>query len=248
MSLTEHRGAFSVLKVYSEEQFEAAEPVHRGLSWLKMIAIAIASIAFLLAIDIHFEYFATTLRMRGFFRDLLNVAEVFGNGFGVVLVMAIIATLDPVNRRWIPKVALCAFGGGMAANLIKMMVLRNRPRAVDLAHAHVFETFESLLPLTSAGSSGQSFPSAHCATAAGLAVCLTRLYPQGKTLFLVLTLGVGIQRMFSGAHFPSDVLVGTTLGYCVGYAALKYTERPTIKAASLPEETEQDENIFRKAA
>ena len=61
----------------------------------------------------------------------------------------------------------------------------------------------------------QSFPSAHTATAAGLAAALIWLYPQGRLLFTLLAVLVGCQRIVSGAHFPSDVLVGAAAGCLV---------------------------------
>ena len=48
--------------------------------------------------------------------------------------------------------------------------------------------------------------------AVGLAAALIWLYPQGRFLFILLTVLVGCQRIVSGAHYPSDVLVGAAVG------------------------------------
>jgi membrane-associated phospholipid phosphatase len=58
----------------------------------------------------------------------------------------------------------------------------------------------------------QSFPSAHTATAFGLALCLASLYPQGKGWFFTLASLVAMQRMVAGAHYLSDVLAGAAIG------------------------------------
>lgn len=198
------------------------DKLSRFTAWCLLAAILLP---FLLAIDLPVEYTLTSLRMRGFFRDLLNVAEVFGNGFGVALVLVVITTLDPLRRNALPRLAACAFGAGMAADLIKLLVSRERPRVVDLLGTQVWDTFGGLLPMFSGNSDLQSFPSAHSATAAGLAVGLAALYPQGRWLFVTLTIGVGLQRMFTGAHFPSDVAVSLVLGYTVARAVQSVGQR-----------------------
>lgn len=178
-----------------------------------LVALAALFICAMLAIDVPVVRYLTSTRPRGFFRDLMNAVEVFGNGFGVALIVILIATLDPVRRRALPWIAGCAFGAGLFANVFKLLVSRDRPRVVELADARFWDTFTGFLPLTSAGSNGQSFPSAHTATAAGLAVALAYFYPRGRWLFAALTFGVGFQRIFVGAHFPSDVAIGCLLGY-----------------------------------
>ena len=179
----------------------------------------------LFAVDVPVEHAITSIRLRGFFRDLLNAVEAFGNGFGVLLILLAVATLDPLRRKQLPLLAACAFGGGIAADVVKLLVSRSRPRAVELADATVWDTFNGFLPWLSAGSNGQSFPSAHTATAAGLAVGLAYLYPQGRRFFFSLAAGVGIQRLFVSAHFPSDVFLGFTLGVFIGRAVLPWEGR-----------------------
>ena len=60
----------------------------------------------------------------------------------------------------------------------------------------------------------QSFPSAHTATAAGLAMGLAWLFPRGRWMFSALAALVACQRVVVGAHFPSDTMVGAAVG-CV---------------------------------
>ena len=190
-----------------------------------LAALAALFICAMLAVDVPVVRYLTSTRPRGFFRDLMNAVEVFGNGFGVVLILVLIATLDPLRRRALPWIAGCAFGAGLFSNVVKLLVSRDRPRVVELADARFWDTFTGFLPLTSAGSNGQSFPSAHTATAAGLAVALVYFYPRGRWLFAALTFGVGFQRIFVGAHFPSDVAIGCLLGYVFASKALAQSSR-----------------------
>ena len=140
-----------------------------------------------------------------------NMFEFFGHGFGVVVLLVALHQLDP-GRRWaIPRVAACALAAGCSANLIKMLIHRTRPYECAL-EGTVWDTFGACLPIFSAGSPGQSFPSAHTATAVGFAAALTWLYPQGRLLFSVLAVLVACQRVVCEAHYLSDVLIGAAAG------------------------------------
>ncbi len=112
-----------------------------------------------------------------------------------------------------------SWGAGLMADLAKLSIQRSRPKIFDY-HGGVLDTFGPLLNLGN-GHGGQGFPSAHVASAVGLAVALSRLYPQGRALFVSLAALACLQRLESGAHFLSDVLAGAAIGYlfaswCVG--------------------------------
>ena len=162
-----------------------------------------------------------------YLRVVLTIFEPFGQGLGVLGVVLAIFLLDPARRWTLPRVLACSLGAGLAANLIKMMVARVRPRDFDFA-GDVWTTFGQWLPLTSAGSAGQSFPSAHAATAAGLAMVLAWLYPKSRMLFAVLVVLVAGHRLESGAHYLSDVLCGAALGIVVATGCLKTGRLPKL--------------------
>lgn len=96
-----------------------------------------------------------------------------------------------------------ALGGLLLENLFKVLIARPRP------------------PLMLIYSSGFSFPSGHATVAAAffglLALFSFRLFPSWLSwlisiLSLALILGIGISRVWLGAHYPSDVLAGFALG------------------------------------
>lgn len=151
--------------------------------------------------------------------DLLSQVEPFAHAAGVVVLLIGVRILDPARRRRLLRVAVCAFGSGLLADVVKMIVMRRRPKAA-LDVTGVWETFEGWLPLLGDISSAteraiQSFPSGHAATAAGLAVALSWLYPHGRWLFVSLAVLSSLQRVVAAAHFPSDVLAGAALGCLV---------------------------------
>jgi len=143
----------------------------------------------------------------------LDMFEPFGHGLGVVLVVLMIHQLDRRRRRALLRLVVCTLAAGGAANLLKLCLMRVRPHSLDLDVAgSACATFGRWFPLLGAGSEGQSFPSGHTATAAALAATLIFFYPQGRLLFIGLAGLVACQRVFSGAHYPSDVLAGAAIG------------------------------------
>jgi membrane-associated phospholipid phosphatase len=150
-----------------------------------------------------------------------SLCEVVAHGFGVVAILAAVAILDPSRRNELPRLIAASFGAGLWANITKLMVARVRPHSFAF-DGTVTDTFSQWFPLASGGSQIQGFPSAHMATAAGLAIGLSWLYPRGRWLFLVLAISAGGQRVVSGDHFPSDVLWGAALGALWGVLLLKW--------------------------
>jgi membrane-associated phospholipid phosphatase len=100
---------------------------------------------------------------------------------------------------------------GLVADLLKMCVVRIRPRAFSLA-GNVWETFGHWLPLNHVASDFESFPSGHTAAAVGLSAALIWLYPRGRWLFISFALLAGGQRLSSTSHFLSDVTWGAAVG------------------------------------
>ncbi len=140
-----------------------------------------------------------------------NLAEVFGHGLGIGLILVVIGVLDPVRRRAVPRVAAAALGSGLAANVLKLLVARARPYHFDL-QADMLDSFGGWFPLLSNSSWEQGFPSSHTATAVGLAIALSWLYPRGRWLFPALAALAGMQRVLAEAHFLSDALWGAAVG------------------------------------
>ena len=159
------------------------------------------------------------LRYLHYLRDLASICEIFGRAECVLLVAILMWQLDR-SRRWaVPGVAATALLSGLAADGVKMLIARVRPHHFDFLGS-VWSSFGPWLPLGSLGSASQSFPSAHTATAVGLAISLICIYPAARGLFCVLPLLVAYQRMDSGAHFFSDVLCGAAVACLVATLAL----------------------------
>ena len=142
----------------------------------------------------------------GDLRSLVELSEVFAHGMGVGIILVTLWVLDRDLRLYIPRVAVLAFLPGIIANVCKLLVARIRPKALD-SNSTAVESFIGI-PGSADLWEQQSFPSGHTATAFGLAIALSRLYPRGRRLFAVLAALAAAQRVLDDAHFLSDTLVG----------------------------------------
>jgi membrane-associated phospholipid phosphatase len=156
-----------------------------------------------------------------------DMFEFFGHGLGVAVLLIAIYQLDAAHHWAMPRVLACVLAAGGMADVLKMLVLRIRPCECAM-DGSVWTTFGQWLPVLGIGSPGQSFPSAHTATAAGFAAALIWMYPQGRILFSTLAILVGCQRMACGAHYLSDVLIGAATGCLMAQFLLKVGCVPTL--------------------
>jgi undecaprenyl-diphosphatase len=115
--------------------------------------------------------------------------------------------------------------------LLKVLVQRARP-VIDEPLSH---------------APGYSFPSGHAFNAAVVAtVVVLLLWPvlskPGRRLVMVLAvlgvLVIGLDRVFLGVHFASDVVAGWVLGFGISLASwvgfIGRTQAPSSPAPSLP--------------
>jgi hypothetical protein len=104
--------------------------------------------------------------------------------------------------------------GFVVGEVLKLVFLRERPN-VDNARGHFF--------LTSVAGNG-SFVSGHSIVAWSAASALAAEYPGRWTQFALYSAatGVSLTRVMGQVHFPTDVLVGSSLGWLIGHNVVKH--------------------------
>jgi membrane-associated phospholipid phosphatase len=191
----------------------------RRLLWHPFPIGMLVAVLLSLAIDVPIAGYAREGKHPRWLAELLENVETFGHGIGATLIVIGVLVLDVGRRKSALQLLGGSLGAGLTANLLKLVVIRYRPRGLPTFPESVWETFGGWWS-GSKGNDLQSFPSAHSATAVGLAVMLSAYYPRGRWYFTLLAILVGMQRIHVSAHYPSDVFAGAIIGWCVASACL----------------------------
>jgi len=141
---------------------------------------------------------------------LLDITALGGYVILSMLVIGVAIDLIAAGKRGTALLVVGAVGSGtLLSETLKFGFARPRPDLV----AHLAEVQSA------------SFPSGHAMISAiaylTLGVLLTRVHKQRRTKIIImsyailLTLMIGLSRIYLGVHWPTDVLAGWALGRCV---------------------------------
>jgi membrane-associated phospholipid phosphatase len=195
------------------------EPVE--LSWQPRKLLAFAAGLALAAVvvapmDVRVAAWFRHSRLPGDLGKALMLSEAFAHGAGAAVILLAAWLLDEQlhgrgGRRRLVAVLVGALGGGLVTDVIKTLVDRVRPRALDFSAVQTtLATFAA--PDGLGGADLHSFPSGHSAVAAGMACTLAVLQPRGRWLFAAVGAMACLQRLVVSAHYPSDVACGAAIG------------------------------------
>jgi membrane-associated phospholipid phosphatase len=179
-----------------------------------------------LAIDLPLWQWLKQHPLRGEIARIVRLSEVVAWGGTVWLIVLTAGVLDIRGWRIALPLAASSLGAGIIADAIKLGIGRWRPSAAAEV-AGVQDTFAGWLPMFQPGLGEmrryvfQSFPSAHAATAAGLAAALGTFYPRGQWLFASFAALALLQRVEAQAHWCSDVFAGAALGIAIAAVVIK---------------------------
>jgi len=106
----------------------------------------------------------------------------------------------------------------LAVNEIMKLVARRERPTVDGARGKFFQ---------SGVGTGSSFPSNHSILAWSSAAVLASEYPGrfNELAFYGMATGVSVTRVLARQHFPSDVLVGSAVGWMIGRYVFRHHQR-----------------------
>lgn len=150
--------------------------------------------------------------------------------FVLVLVVAMLIWGRTRGRSTIILAIVAAAIANEVADGLKALIHSPRP-CVELADVHM-----RVRVLTSSGTI-----SAHAANTAAVAFVFTYLLGRWGWPWIVLSLLVGLSRVYVGVHYPSQVLFGWSCGILVGLTVVKVFELAVAKLGKRPEMAE-DEN------
>lgn len=139
--------------------------------------------------------------------DIRDATRQFGEPIGVAWISLVLWFLDRFRRRPLVVAIVAALIASGIASGSKLLVGRERPKVSD------GKTILNGPQWPGAMKPDPSFPSGHTAIAFAFACGLCRLYPRHRKLWLFLAACCGLSRALGGAHFLTDVIVGSWLGW-----------------------------------
>ncbi|MEM9411449.1 MAG: phosphatase PAP2 family protein [Planctomycetota bacterium] len=181
---------------------------------LGLLALSLISVF----MDVEITRHRRTEVMPGDLRRIITLSEIFAHGFGIAVIFYAIWVLAPGKRWFLPRLASCAILPGIVVQCFKLFIARYRPGHFFPDYAdHVAQTWIGFYPDGQLNMEyvTQSFPSAHAATAVGLATGLVWLFPQCRGLIIFLAGLASFQRVVAGAHWTSDVFAGAAISVLI---------------------------------
>ncbi len=207
--------------------------------WAAPLLLSVVGFALLYPLDGPLSRLLRGLPIKGDIRRELTAWQQYGALTSLLVTVAIIVLLDRARWRRTLDLGAAALVALLACNILKNGVGRPRP-LLDDPHTFLWPWGEYPVPVdaAAAGATHQKFvlthawggpraagyelwsmPSSHTALAVVLSVFLAAMYPRLRVLVAILATLVGVTRVITGAHWPSDVLLGATLGSAIASLA-----------------------------
>lgn len=178
---------------------------------------------------------ARSLTLSGDLKRELDALAQYGQGAVSIIVGLLIASLDPDRRRRLIDWGVAALLVGVSCSVSKVLIGRPRPLLEDpgillgpwgmhpvptgepgkFILAHAWEMTSRIQYALG------SMPSRHATFAASLSVVLWTLYPKIRPVAVALMVLVAAMRVITGAHYPSDVVIGLALGTALTTVAMR---------------------------
>jgi membrane-associated phospholipid phosphatase len=195
------------------------------VQWALPLTLAAIGFFVLFPWDLEISRGARSIGLGGDVRREFETWQQYGQGVAMVFAAVVIALLDPSRRRRLLDLGAAAAVVALVVNFLKMFIGRPRPKFDDpdsflwptgvypMEHdgvkflAHAYDLGKPI------SSDLWSMPSSHTAYAVVLSLFLAALYPKLKWLVWGMVVFVGVARVVTGGHWPTDVVIGAAVGY-----------------------------------
>jgi len=170
--------------------------------------------------DLNLLLAINNLAGRNIVVDYLGIFLANYLAYGLIIFLVIFFFWFRKNRfKNIVMMSVAFFSALFARFVVKSFILLfyDRPRPYAASSMHLVMSPIHQLISTSFGDNWQSFPSGHAIFFFALSTALCFYNKKLGWSFLVASAVMGIARVFTGVHWPSDILAGAILGALVAY-------------------------------
>ena len=163
--------------------------------------------------SLDFYLFQLINSWAGQYSWLDNLGVFFAKYFGYLLIFFLLLFLIKNFKKYWPMVVK-AFSAAILARLVIVNIIRffyYRPRPFIANQVNLLLSDEPT----------GSFPSGHAAFYFAISTVVFLFNKKIGTFFLVASFLISIARVFSGIHWPSDILTGALIGIFSGWLITK---------------------------
>lgn len=153
-------------------------------------------------------------QFAGRYSLLDNLAIFFADKLGYILVVLLFITLRPKWRIIIQAFASAIIARLVITNIIRWILPRMRPFIENQVNL-----------LISKNPQESSFPSGHAAFYFAIATVVYFYNKKLGILFFIASFIMGVARVFSGVHWPSDIIGGALVGMLSAWPVVKLSKR-----------------------
>lgn len=213
-------------------------------AWARAVVLGVPATILALLLDEPLMRWAS-VAWRSFGGDIkreLEAIQQYGQFTVIVLVALVIWLQDRERRSRLRTLVLVMLAAAMLVYPAKLLVGRPRPKLDDpwefLGPFSAYPTSRGMLHPWEFWAKGASeiwsMPSSHTTYAVAFSIFLAWMYPRLRVLVLALAGVVGACRVLTGAHYPSDVVVGAALGAIAAGLVLARRQSPDADAPPTP--------------
>lgn len=160
--------------------------------------------------QILFSYFNQRLQKKWLDYSMRIMTYIGGSLFTIFSTLVIIFSFQGTIRLTGIQAAASLFVSHILVQIMKLLFSRKRPYLV-LEDTRLLQK-----PLKD-----YSFPSGHTTAAFSIMMVYALAFPFFAPLFIFLSFIVGFSRVYLGYHYPSDIIVGGTLGTLSAFMCFK---------------------------
>ena len=163
--------------------------------------------------SLDFYLFQLINSWAGQYSWLDNLGVFFAKYLGYVLIFFLLLFLIKNFKKYWPMVVK-SFGAAILARLVIVNIIRffyYRPRPFIANQVNLLLSDEPT----------GSFPSGHAAFYFAISTIVFLFNKKAGTFFLIASFLISIARVFSGIHWPSDILTGALIGIFSGWLITK---------------------------